>query len=152
SSYALGCGRNLRFPKDPDLGALVHADHLGSGGAIGRDLQVSHAADDHEQLTRDTLRVAGLDLTDLVLADDDLERRRIRLEELRHFGRGEVGDEISEAVGLEDYPLEQLFVHWLRLGSGKANEIGDLFAELRDLDSLAQPSRDGGEDVAPVKG
>src|SRR5579872_6251398 len=76
------------------VAAFVGAGYAVGGGAIGGDLQVSHAAENAENLTRCRLGVRVLHLGDFGFAYQNAEGRRRRFEELRDiFGR-DVSDEV----------------------------------------------------------
>src|SRR5439155_4920553 len=75
--------------------ARSHKLHCRS--TICRYLQISHAAEDSENLARRAIRIIRLHSRDFLLADRNLECRWRGLEEPRHVLRRDVGDQISEA-------------------------------------------------------
>src|SRR5579862_1091491 len=84
-------GRSRALQRNDDLAAFSASHNLGGGATIGRDLQVSHAAQNTENLTRRAFRVVGQNGRDLIFAYDDLEGRRLCSKEHGSILRGDVG-------------------------------------------------------------
>src|SRR5712691_8300382 len=62
------------------IAALARSEHLSGSGAVGRNLEKTHAAQDSEDLARGALRVRAIHLRDLSISNNDLEMWGLGLE------------------------------------------------------------------------
>src|SRR5262249_28931382 len=122
------CG--CAFDGDGDVSALAYGQDLGRGAAVGGDFQVAHAPNDGKYLAGRALGVVGVEIGDLTLADLDFEGRRFRLEKGGNVVRSEIGDQVSEAINLQNDPTQLIVTGRLGARRVEADKVFNLIAKL----------------------
>src|ERR1700680_1583048 len=101
SLLPVGSGRRA-FKDDIHFATFARSNDLRGGSAVGGNLQITHTPEDAEDLIGCALSIVAVNLSDLALADKDLESRRLCLKQSRNVLRREISDHVAEAVHFED--------------------------------------------------
>src|SRR5205823_3997480 len=118
------------------------------GGAVGDDLEVSHAAEDAENFSGSAFGVVGSDLGNLFASHDYFERSRISTKQAGSIRRSEVGDQISEAIDFENYGAQTILARGLWTRRSELYVVFNFVAELVRVHHLRQIGGNWGEHIA----
>src|SRR5581483_2681922 len=142
---SVGLQHNFHFA------ALAGFHQLRGAAPIGSNFKIAHAAEQAEDLARPAFRIGAVDLSNLLCSNHDLEAGGLCLKEHGRILRGDVGNQVSEAIDFQDHSAQGVFIESLGPRRSEANEIADLFSHAVEVHSLGQIRSDGGENVASME-
>ena len=115
------------------------------------DFKKPHAAQNAKHFPGCALRIILADVSYFAVSHHDLESGRLGCKQRGSVFRSHVGDQVAEAVHLQNNGAQAALAGGFRSGSGKAHVVFNLVAEFMRIDQLGQIRRHGSKHVARVK-